>query len=111
MADYAEWTRKGATLSDVTAEKEYGVSREFIAAGIRAGKLEYRAGAVWGNRYVRVLRRQLEEYIAKEFGSGRLEGGKTATELRGIKTEIARLKRQLTDVEARKATLEQGLEG
>ncbi len=30
---------KGATLSDTTALKEYGVSRDFIIAGIRAGKL------------------------------------------------------------------------
>ena len=45
MAEYGEWNRKGATLSDVTATKEYGVSRAFIVRGIRAGKLEYRAGA------------------------------------------------------------------
>jgi hypothetical protein len=27
MAEYGEWNRKGATLSDVTAKAEYGVSR------------------------------------------------------------------------------------
>jgi hypothetical protein len=42
MADYGEWNRKGAVLSDVTAQKEYGVTREFVVAGINAGKLEYR---------------------------------------------------------------------
>ena len=46
MADYGEWNRKGAVLSDVTAEKEYGVTREFVVAGINAGKLEYREGSV-----------------------------------------------------------------
>src|SRR3990170_3717497 len=35
MAEYGEWNRKGATLSDVTATKEYGVSRDFIVKGIR----------------------------------------------------------------------------
>jgi hypothetical protein len=30
MAEDGEWNRKGATLSDVTAEKEYGVTRDFI---------------------------------------------------------------------------------
>ena len=30
MAEHGEWNRKGATLSDVTAEAEYGVSRDFI---------------------------------------------------------------------------------
>ena len=41
MAEYGEWNRKGATLSDKTANKEYGVHRDFIVKGIRAGKLEY----------------------------------------------------------------------
>jgi hypothetical protein len=41
MADYGEWNRKGTTLSDAMAFKEYGVTRDFIVDGIRAGKLEY----------------------------------------------------------------------
>ena len=68
MAEYGEWNRKGATLSDVTAQKEYGVTRDFIVQGIQAGKLEYRDGAVWGNPYLRVLRSQLEPYIAEQLG-------------------------------------------
>ena len=69
MAEYGEWNRKGATLSDVTAQKEFGVSRDFIVQGIRAGKLEYREGAVWGNPFLRILRSQLEAYIAERLGS------------------------------------------
>jgi hypothetical protein len=69
MAEYGEWNRKGATLSDVTAQKEFGVSRDFIVQGIQAGKLEYREGAIWGNPYLRVLRSQLEAYIAEKLGS------------------------------------------
>jgi hypothetical protein len=56
MAEHGEWNRKGAVLSDVTAQKEYGVNRDFIVKGIQAGKLEYREGAVWGNPFLRVLR-------------------------------------------------------
>jgi len=33
MAEYGEWNRKGAVLSDVTAQKEYGVTRDFIVKG------------------------------------------------------------------------------
>lgn len=36
MAEFGEWNQKGATLSDVTAQTEYGVSREFIIQGIKA---------------------------------------------------------------------------
>ena len=30
MAEYGEWNRKGAILSDVTAKAEYRVNHEFI---------------------------------------------------------------------------------
>ena len=64
MAQYGEWNRKGATLSDVTAQKEYRVDRDFITKGVHTGKLEYREGSVGGSPHLRILRRQLEAYIA-----------------------------------------------
>jgi hypothetical protein len=106
VAEYGEWNRQGATLSDVTAKKEYGVDRDFIVQGIRAGKLEYREGAVWGNPYLRLLRGQLERYIAEELGADYLARGKNQTELRKIKREIADLKKRLDALEARRAALE-----
>jgi len=93
MAEYGEWNCKGATLSDVTAKKEYGVDQGFIVKGIRAGKLEYRDGAIWGNPYLRVLRSQLEQYITEELGVEHLSRGKNQTDLRKIKKEMAELKR------------------
>ena len=109
MAEYGEWNRKGATLSDVTAKKEYGLSREFIVKGIRAGKLEYREGAIWGNPYLRVLRSQLEQYIAEELGADRVSTGKNQTELRRIKKEMADLKNRLAELQARRTELEKTL--
>jgi hypothetical protein len=109
MAEYGEWNRKGATLGDVTAQKEYGVSRDFIVEGIRAGKLEYREGAIWGNPYLKVLRSQLERYIAETLGSDHLASTKTQTELRKVKKEIADLKKKLAALQARKAEIEQSL--
>ncbi len=109
MAEYGEWNRKGASLSDVTAQKEYGVSRDFIVKGIRAGKLEYREGSVWGNPYLRVLRSQLERYIAEQHGSRYLASGKTQAELRKIKKEIAGLTKKLTALQVRKAEIERSV--
>ena len=106
MAEYGEWNRKGATLSDVTAKKEYGVDREFIVKGIRAGKLEYREGVIWGNPYLRLLRSQLEKYIAEELGQDRLSSVKKQLELRKIKKEIANLKKRLNELQARRMELE-----
>jgi hypothetical protein len=109
MAEYGEWNRKGATLSDVTAKKEYGVSRNFIVKGIRAGKLEYREGAIWGNPYLRVLRSQLERYIAEELGGDRVSRGQNQTELRKITKELADLKKRLVQLQARRTELERAL--
>jgi hypothetical protein len=109
MAEDGEWNRKGAALSDVTAQKEYGVTREFIVRGIRAGKLEYREGSMHGNPYLRVLRSQLEPYIVEELGSEHLASEKTNREVRSIKTEITSLKRKLAVLETRRAALERKL--
>ena len=111
MAEYGEWNRKGATLSDVTAKKEYGVNHDFIVKGIQTGKLEYREGAIWGNPYLRILRRQLEQYIAEELGEDRLLRGKRDTELRKIKNRISSLKKELKELELRRAVLEKQARG
>lgn len=111
MAEYGEWNRKGATLSDVSAQKEYGVSRDFIIQGINAGKLEFREGSIWGNPYLRILRRQLEAYMAEELGTEHVFSAKAQTELRQIKKQINELKKKLQLLQLRKAELEksQGL--
>jgi hypothetical protein len=106
MAQYGEWTRKGATLSDVSARKEYGVDSDFVVKGINAGKLEYREGAVHGNPYIRVLRSQLEAYIAEELGDDYLRTWQEKTELRAINQEITKLRKRLDELAARQAEIE-----
>ena len=109
MAEYGEWNRQGATLSDVTAKAEYNVSRDFIVNGIQTGKLEYREGAIWGNPYLRVLRRQLEQYIAEELGENYLRRVKHQTELRRVNKEISNLKKKLAGLQERQKELEASL--
>jgi hypothetical protein len=106
MAQYGEWNRKGATLSDVTARKEYGVDREFIIQGIEAGKLEYRHGSVHGAPYIRLLRSQLEAWIAESLGPDRLLADQRKTELKKVKKEISELKARLMALTIRKVELE-----
>ena len=106
MAEYGEWNRKGAVLSDVTAQKEYGVTRDFIVKGVQAGELEFREGAVWGNPYLRVLRSQLERYIVAQLGLEYLLSKKSQTELNAIRKEIAYVRKKLAILEERKAELE-----
>ena len=109
MAEMYEWTTKGASLTDGTAEKEYGVSRDFLVTGIRAGQLEYREASMWGNPCFRLLRSQVEKYINEHMGPHYLESRKTSTELRKVKTEIASLKRKMTVLQARKTQIENSI--
>ena len=106
MAEYGEWNRKGATLSDVTAQKEYKVGRDFIVKGIRAGKLEYREGVIWGNPYLKVLRSQLERFIIEKLGKDYLLKEKNQAELRKIKKEISALKKRLNELQSQKVVIE-----
>ncbi|MGD1103896.1 MAG: hypothetical protein ABSA59_17740 [Terriglobia bacterium] len=109
MAEYGEWNRKGASLSDVTAKAEYGVDRKFIIKGIESGKLEYREGAIWGNPFLRILRTQLEAYIAHELGKEYLTKVKNEWELRKIKKEISDIKKRLSLLQIRKLEIEKSM--
>ena len=62
-----EWSRKGATLSDKTARKEFGLTQDEIVAAINAGQLQYRNGVIHGNPWLRLLRREVEELMESTF--------------------------------------------
>ena len=109
MADNSEWTRKGATLSDVTAQTEYGVTREFIIKGIKGAQLEFREGSNFGNPYLKILRGQLEKFIVDQFGADYLTTKKAEAELNMITKRIRSTKKELAALEARKLDLERAL--
>lgn len=111
MAEYGEWNRKGATLTEATAQTEYGLSREFILAGIRSGALDYREASMWGNSSLRILRSQLEAYVTEKLGAAYLAERKTRAELSVVNKEIGSLRRKLASLQERKAELEAALGG
>jgi len=106
MAEYGEWGRKGATLSTDTAQSEYGVARDFIIKGIKAEKLEWRESSIYGNPVLRILRSQLEAWIAAEHGADYVSEKKCQAELSKVKKEINDLNKTLKALLARKETLE-----
>ena len=67
-----EWPRKGATLSDKTARAEFGLTQAEIVRAIRAGKLQFREGSMYGNPWLRLLRREVETLVGKDRGDGYL---------------------------------------
>jgi hypothetical protein len=102
---YGEWGRKGATLSDKTARKEYGLSQDEIIAAIRAGKLQYREGVIYGAPWLRLLRREVEALVVSKRGDDYLKDQQAKAELSRVNRELKRLKAEIVQLEARKAEL------
>jgi hypothetical protein len=101
----SEWQRKGATLSDKTAREEFGLAQDEIVRAIRAGKLHYREGSMYGNPWLRLLRREVEGLVSKNHGDRYLMDRQAKTELARINRELKRLKTQMAALEERKSKL------
>jgi hypothetical protein len=52
----SEWQGKGATLSDKTARKDFGLSQDEIVQAIETGKLHYRCNSIERPRQGRLRR-------------------------------------------------------
>ena len=104
-----EWQRQGATLSDKTACKEYGLSQPEILAAIRDCKLQHRVNSAHGNPYLRLLRREVEALVVEQRGSDYLEHRSTQAELAQINLKLKQLKAEISTLEKRKRELSAGL--
>ncbi len=107
MADFDDsvWQRKGATLSDKTARKEYRLTQDEIVEAIRAGQLQYRRSSIHGNPFLRLLRQEVELLVRGKHGVEYLQGQQARTELAGINRELKKLKKQIAVLEARKSKI------
>ena len=101
----SEWQRKGATLSDKTARKEFGLTQDEIVQAIRAGRLHCREASMHGNPWLRLLRREVKMLVKKKHGDDYLKGRQAKTEVGGINRELKRLKTRVAVLEERKAKL------
>ena len=100
-----EWGRKGATLSDKSAREEFGLTQEEIIQAIRTGEMQYREASMHGIPWLRLLRREVEDLVKKNYGVDYLVGRLARKELKHINSELRRLKIQVAELEERKAKL------
>lgn len=101
----SEWQRKSGTLSDKTAQREFGLTQEEIIQAIRAGKLHYRRNSIFGNPFLRLLRREIEVLVKEKHGNDYLKNQQAKTELARTNRELKRLKTQIAALEDRKSKL------
>jgi curved DNA-binding protein CbpA len=103
--DHSLWTKKGATLSDKTAQKEFNLTQEEIYAAIKEGKLKYRHNTLYGNPCFKLLRNEVEDLVSEKYGLNYLKNKKLKVELSKVNTEIRSLKRKILQLEKRKKEL------
>lgn len=107
--DISLWTKKGATLSDKTAQKEFDLTQEEIIKAIKAGKLHYRHNTLFGNPCLKLLRNEVEAFVNETYGDNHLKTQKIKNDLNKINTEIRSLKRKLSKLEKKKKALSEVL--
>ena len=100
-----EWRCKGATLSDKTARKEFGLTQDEIIAAIEAGRLQYRVSSMHGNPWLRLLRREVEDLTNTTYNDRQHKQKRAKAELFRVKKELKQLRAQLAALEAQQAEL------
>jgi predicted RNase H-like nuclease (RuvC/YqgF family) len=105
-----EWSRKGATLSDKTARKEFGLTQKEIEAAIDAGQLQYRVGVIHGNPWLRLLRREVEELMKSTHNDRDHRQRRARAELARVDRDLKKLRFEVTALEEHRAKLLADLE-
>jgi hypothetical protein len=104
------WSQKGATLSDKSARKEFGLTQQEIVAAIRVGKLQSRVSNMHGNPWIRLLRHEVESLVRDKSGPALLHKKKLQKELADLNKEARKLTTRLKVIERRRAELMKELE-
>jgi len=100
-----EWSRKGATLSDKTARKEYGLTQDEILAAIDGGQLQYRVSSIHENPWLRLLRREVEDLMHSTYNDRHHRQRWAKAELARVNKELKQLRAQLAELEERRSEL------
>ena len=103
------WGRPGATLSDKSARKEFGLTQQDIMEAIQTGRLQYRVNYMHGNPWFRLIRKEVDALASEIHGQDGLERKKNEAELKKVTTEIRSLKRKLTVLQKRQTKLKANL--
>jgi predicted RNase H-like nuclease (RuvC/YqgF family) len=107
---HEEWSRKGATLSDKTARKEFGLTQKEIEAAIDAGQLQYRVGVIHGNPWLRLLRREVEELMKTTHDDRDHRQRRARADLARVDRDLKKLRSEVTALEQQRAQLLADLE-
>lgn len=106
----SEWLRKGGTLTDKTACKEFGLTADELAQAFKAGKLQARYTSIFGNPCIRLLRREVEALVKNKRGANYLNEQQAKNDLAQVNRDLKQLKKQAANLEKRRSDLMARLE-
>ena len=101
----AIWKEPGATLTEGTAQKEFGLSQRDIYQAVREGKLQFREASIFGNPCLRLLRHEVEKLVADNCGGEGLKRKQLENELVKINRKLRKLKKDASLLEKRRTEL------
>jgi len=104
-----DWRKKGATLSDKTARKEFGLTQAEIEAAIDAGQLQYRVGVIHGNPWLRLLRHEVEELMESTYNDRDHRQARAKAELSRVDRQLKLLRGEVASLEEHRARVLDGL--
>jgi hypothetical protein len=104
------WSQKGATLSDKSARKEFGLTQREIIEAIQSGKLQFRESNMHGNPWYRLLRQEVESLVQERSGQDHLHKKKLQKELAALNSEARKITTRLKAIVRRQVGLKQELE-
>jgi hypothetical protein len=100
-----EWRQKGATLSDKTAQNEYGLTYDEIVAAIDAGHLHYRVSSIHGNPWLRLLRSEVEALMTSTYNDSHHKQRRAKAQLARVNKELKQLRTQVAALEELRSQL------
>jgi uncharacterized protein (DUF433 family) len=96
----------GATISEKTASKEFGLTHEQVVQAIKDGKLQHVVSSAYGRPCIKLVRQEVEALVRSMHGDVNIDTTKLKAELAKVTTELLGLKRKVMALEKRKAELE-----
>ena len=107
--DFVWPSAPGATLSENTAIKEYGLKHDEISDAAKAGKLHWLMAYAHGNPYNKLVRKEIEALALSKHAKAFVRRKKLEANLREVTSELRSQKRIEVLVERRKKELEERL--
>lgn len=108
--DGSIWSKKGATLSENNARKEYGLTHEEIKEAAEAGKIRWQMAYAHGNPYNKLVRCDVEAVVREKHDRRFLEVKKLETELQQIDKKLRSITRQKRELEKRRVEIQAALQ-